>query len=281
MSAALSQNAKADTRLGFKALSEHVGVEVVGLDLKKEFSADTAAALRQAFLDHHLLVVRQLDVSEDDQIRFARIFGEVTIRRRYDNGPANPLAQYVSNARKDGILGDGEINFHMDHVFFEHPLSAIILYGLEIPASGSVTKFRNSEAVLKNLPADLRARCEGVRCLHLFNYEGDYTTWQDPAKAPADSPRAWQPLVWRHPQTGRESLWLSPINAVDFEGISREEGFKLLQDLQAYTDSIEAYEYAHDWAVGDLVIWSNRTLHHKRMPFDASEKRTLRRTPIV
>jgi alpha-ketoglutarate-dependent taurine dioxygenase len=238
-------------------------------------------ALREAFRDHGLLLIRQPGLSAEDQIRFARVFGEVQIRGRYSVQPDNALVQHVSNARADGILGDGEIDFHQDHLFYEQPLKALILYGIEIPPSGSVTKFRSAAAVYERLPTALRARAERVKCLHLYNYSGDYTRRQSAEGAPPDSPRAWQPLVWTQPESGRRALWINRLTTVAFDGVTSQEGEALLEELTTFADAIEDCTYAHTWRPGDLVLWDNRMLHHARMPFNAAEKRTLRRTPIV
>jgi len=268
--------------LSFEPLTNHVGAEVKGLDLAAPYPPATTEALRQAFAQYKLLLVHQPDVSDDDQIRFAGVFGEIRIRYSRGNENKQSLIQYVSNARPDGILGDGEIVFHMDHTFYDVPLTAIILYGIEIPKSGTATKFRNANTLYRRLPPELRERTRGVRVLHLFNYQGDHTAWQDPALAPPDSPRAWQPLVWKNPATSEESLWLSPLNTVDFEGISRTDGRKLVEDLHDFAASVDPeFTYVHRWAPGDLIIWDNRMLHHARLPFASSERRTLRRSSIV
>jgi len=264
-----------------RKLTPHVGAEIVGLDLAKPYDRETADALRAAFREHHLLLVRQKDLAAEDQVRFGRIFGDIVIRGKYKVQPQEALTQYVSNSRTDGILGDGEIEFHQDHTFYEHPLKAIILYGIEIPPSGSATKFRNASVMLGRLPKDLRQRAERVKVLHLYNYEGDYTRWQDPAKAPADSPRAWQPLVWTEPETGRKALWVIRVSVVGFEGVPYEEGKALIDELWDYAAGMDDLTYVHRWQPGDLVIWNNLMLQHAREPFTAGERRTLRRTPIV
>ena len=265
-----------------KPLTPHVGAEVIGLDLHGDYDAATAETLRDAFRKHHLLVVRQPGATDEDQIRFARVFGEISIRYSRANENTASQTQYVSNARPDGILGDGEIVFHMDHVFYDTPLTAIALYGIDIPKSGSATKFRSAQALYEQLPDALRERARDVKILHLFNYQGDHTGWQDPDEAPADSPRAWQPLVWTNPETGEQALWLSPLTTVGFEGIALEEGRRLIDELWNFAASAdEPLTYVHRWAPGDLVIWDNRMLHHARLPFPSTEPRTLRRSSIV
>jgi alpha-ketoglutarate-dependent taurine dioxygenase len=264
-----------------RKLTPHVGAEIVGLDLRRPFDQATSDALRAAFRDRHLLLVRQKDVAAEDQARFAKLFGDIVIRGKYKVKPEEALTQYVSNNRADGILGDGEIEFHQDHVFYENPLKAIILYGIEIPASGSATKFRNINVLLDRLPPRLRERAEGVKVLHLYNYEGDYTRWQDPAKAPADSPRAWQPLIWTEPETGRQALWAVRASVVGFEGLSYDEGWALIDEIWDFAAGTDELTYVHRWQPGDMVIWNNLMLQHAREPFSAGERRTLRRTPIV
>ena len=263
-------------------LSQRVGAEIGGLDLHAPISPALAAELRSAFAKHHLLLVRDPNVSEDEQSAFGEVFGAIKVRHRYANVGEVKKTQYVSNTRKDEILGDGEIHYHQDHTFYEKPLSAIILYGVQVPRSGSATKFRKSGAILDRLPAELRARAEGVKCLHFYNYEGDYTKWQDPAKAPADSPRAWQPLIWTNPATGEHALWAIPISTVAFEGIPEAGGRQLIEDIWAFAaDNDGDCTYVHNWSAGDLLIWDNLMLQHARLPFDSNEPRTLRRTPIV
>jgi taurine dioxygenase len=268
--------------IALRPLSPHVGAEITGFDIHRTIDSATADELRAAFQRHHLLLIRDPDIAEDEQSRFGEVFGDIKIRHRYANVGEAKKTQYVSNKRADGILGDGEIVFHQDHVFYDKPLSAIMLYGIELPKSGSATKFRSSGAILDRLPQDLRAKAQGVKCLHLYNYEGDYTQWQDPAKAPPDAPRAWQPLIWVNPKTGQEALWAIPISTVAFEGIPAEDGKKLISDIWDFAADHDAdCTYVHEWAPGDLLIWDNLMLQHARLPFNANEARTLRRTPIV
>lgn len=260
-------------------LSAHVGARITGIDLKQPITPDGAAALRNALDQHHMLVVSQPDLTEAEQARFGEVFGKIEVRTA--KAGTRPTEQFVSNTRQDGILGDGEIEFHHDHLFHAEPLSAIALYGIEIPASGSRTSFRSSSVLLSRARKAFDIDLDSIRCLHLFNYGADFTAWQDPAQASPDSPRAWQPLVWTHPRTGEKVFWLCRTSAVDFEGISRQDGYQLIQDLVAFADAQTDLVYTHDWKVGDLVIWSNRMVQHRRLPFNANEGRTLRRTPIV
>ena len=154
-----------------RSLSPALGVEIVGLDLSRPFDAATAAELLKLYQTHHLLLLRGQTLDEDDQIRFAEVFGPVSRR-----SPAMQKAKaaYVSNSRADGILGQGELHFHSDNTFFQHPLKAIGLYAIEIPPEGGDTLFANCAAVYSALPEGLLRRLDGLSSYQLFDYNGDY-----------------------------------------------------------------------------------------------------------
>ena len=263
-----------------RPLTPHLGVEVQGLDLRAPLDDDAADRLRAALRRHHLLLIRQEGLGEDDQIRFSRLFGRLLVRNSYD-GSIGKEAWYISNNRPDGALPIGEIEFHHDHLFYDEPLKAGALYAIEVPPSGSATRFRNVSAVLDRLPAALRNKAEGVRCLHFFNYDDNYGGKQDPTKLTPRAQKAWQPMVWAEPETGRRALWAVRITSADFEGVDKPEGEALLDELWHFAESCRDLDYTHEWRTGDLVIWDNRTLAHARLPFQSSEPRTLRRTSII
>lgn len=259
-----------------RPLNPHIGVEVSGLDLKRPIDGATAAALRGALNEHLLLLLRGQDVSADEQNEFGRVFGEVHLRTKYSVPVAVPLAQFVSNVRDDGILGDVELLFHQDHCFYEIPLKGLMLYAIEIPKSGSVTLFRNTVALHDDLPAALRERASKVRNF----FDGSLTPPYDPSKSKAEQPSAWHPYFWTDPESGKKTLLASPTTIARSDTATPEEGKQLMREIWDYAAGREDLVYAHHWAPGDLVVWHNCLTQHARLPFNGSEPRTLRRTQI-
>lgn len=267
--------------LQLRPLSPHLGVEIIGLDLNQPIDAATAEEICAAFRDHHLLLLRQPGVTEQAQIDFTRIFGTLLVRNTYD-GSRGKEAHYISNNRPDGVLPVGEIQFHHDQIFYARPLRVGVLYGIEIPASGSATRFRSAAALTDRLPPDLRVRAEGVRCLHFFSYaEDDYAAKQDVSKANERSQQAWQPLIWTDPETRRKAPWIAPITTVDYEGVSKTEGDALVDRLWKQAEANADLAYTHQWRTGDMIVWDNHMAAHARLPFQSSEARTLRRTSAI
>jgi alpha-ketoglutarate-dependent taurine dioxygenase len=269
-----------------RPLSAHVGTQVSGIDLRRPLANDIVQALKDAFSSTRLLLIRDQDIGPDDQARFARHFGEIEIRTGYaalgeTAPPEISTAQHVSNTRADGILGDGELNFHGDHYWHAEPLTALILYAIEVPEKGGETRFCNSGAAFEAMPAQLRARLESLRCTHMYDFKGDYKKRHDPARIGQPGVFAHtHPLVWRDKVSGKPAIWFNPNSTACIEGLADAEVASTAQDILEYVNRPQ-FSYEHRWRAGDLLIWDNRMLLHARAPFDPTARRTLRRTPLL
>jgi len=266
-------------------LSAGLGVRVSGFTGNSTLDHGALREFNEILHQHDLVLCSIDGFTEEDQRRLAQSIGEITIRGSYDVDPLQPDTQYVSNTRGDGILGTGRLAFHHDHLFYERPLTALMLYAIEIPTSGSVTCFRSAADCYTALTPALRERVDAIELLHLYDYAkinaGLYKPFADPATASADAVFDYKPLAWRRPVSGETMLWLSPPEG--FRGVEHDEGIAFFNDLCGYLDAHadEIGHLDHSWTPGDLVVWNNLTVAHARRPFDKSQPRTLRRTPIV
>ncbi|MSP81464.1 MAG: TauD/TfdA family dioxygenase [Alphaproteobacteria bacterium] len=263
--------------LRLRPLSPALGAEVYGVDLRWPFDPATSSAILDAWRAHHLLLFRGQVIETEHQVRFANLFGPISHRGAFMK---DRDASYVSNARPDGILGDGILNFHSDHTFFHHPLRAIALYALEVPPTGGATLFANCVAALRNLPAGLLERIRPLRSLQLFDYRGDYNRRSRVEEAAPDSPRAWHSLIAVDPTTGLESLFIHHHTTAAIDGLSDAATEALIAELMPYIED-PAVGYRHTWRPGDVILWNNIALQHARTEFPKGERRTLRRTPIA
>jgi taurine dioxygenase len=263
----------------FAPLHPLLGAEVRGLDLHQPMSDALAQTLRQGLRKHRLLLVRgQPGLSVQQQVEFTKCFGELYVSRSY-KGEMGEQGYYFSNTRTDGQLGTGELSYHHDHLFNERPCSAAVLYAIEVPPSGSATKFRDSIEMYNRLPDSTKAQAEAVRCLHVLDYASVSRTGRvQKSDLSPKALRAWQPLVWSDPQT--RALWLVPLTTHALDGIDEAAGMALLDTLWAEAETMHDLEYVHQWHTGDILIWDNLRLSHARLPFNDAEPRTLRRTTV-
>lgn len=268
------------TRLEFIPLSPTVGVRVEGLDMRQPIDAHQARALVDAYRKHHLVLVRGQEITADQQAAFASLFGRIAIRERNTVPNERADTQHVSNARDDGVFGQGELDFHMDQLFQDDPLCALILYGVEIPAEGGDTLFANAMDAYDALPAQLKQRIDGLQCRHAYSYTGQLAEQWNMKQADANAPTAIHPMAWTEPVSGRRVIWVNKLTTVEVIGLGAEEARALTHEVRKPLYE-PALGYRHCWQPGDLVLWNNKTLQHARTPFDNSQRRTLRRTPLM
>ncbi len=269
-------------------LSSAIGVEVRGIDLRADLDKPTRAALRTAWAEYCILLVRGQDMTEDEQFAYARVYGEIADRvappvekRDYRADPTNRM-QLVTDRLDDqgrplGSLGDGEMWFHTDKCYIEKPHRASFLYAVEIPSTGGHTKFANLYNAYDNLPAALREKLEGRKVLQLYDYgkAGHANLDQNLDELL----HYWQPLFVTNPDTGRKAIYVSRLMSVRIEGMDNAESRATLDRI---SDIIEAPDniYDHAWIPGDIIIWDNLSSLHARTEWPADERRTLRRVTI-
>ena len=274
-----------------RKLTPHIGGEIIGLDISQPLDDATIKAVRDAWLDNLILVFRGQHLDPDAQRRFVGYFGEMGKRggalpsnRPRPEGPNYQSdAMLVSNIREAGkpigVLPDGEMWFHHDMSYAAAPNRASFLYSIEIPSRGGDTMFASMYAAYENLPQRLKDRIEGRRVLQAFDELQDARL--DLSKIPlADVKHCWQPIVVRHPETGRKALYVSRLISHEIEGLSKAESEDLLEELYSYGED-EKVRYTHKWQVGDLLMWDNLNSIHARTDFPREERRLMRRYSIA
>lgn len=266
--------------LDLHPLNPHFGVEIRRLDLRDAEDDATATALRDAFRRHRLLLVRGQDISTEQQTRFASVFGDITLREKNRVRSADATAQHVSNVRKDGVFGTGDLDFHLDQLFQPMPLKALILYAIEVPEQGGDTRFSDSVSAIERMPNQLRERIATRSCRNAYTFAGTLAMDWNVDDAQQQQIANVHPMIWHETPDDRGALWVNKLSSLEVVGLPPEEGSALMQEARSYLYD-EAIIYTHHWLPGDLIIWDNRRLQHARTPFDPAAPRTLRRSPIL
>lgn len=267
-------------------LTPHIGARVDELDVAGGIDAATSETLRQALVDHLVLVFPAQDLDEDAQMRFCSLFGEVgqhlrpgDIRTEDEN--RNPAVMMVTNERRDGeavgYLPDGEIMFHTDSCFKDVPQRAVSLYGLEVTRSGGETVFLSACRLYDTLPVDLRDRLAGRTAVNTYEFGVTVKTVEkfDRSKWP----HARHPVFAEDGRDGRVYLYANELMTEEIDGLDAAESRDVLDSLFDHVRS-SPDRYVHTWSVGDLVLWDNRRALHARREFPADQPRSLRRIPI-
>jgi taurine dioxygenase len=259
-----------------------LGATVKNLDASKPLAASQVLALKRGLLDHHILIFKQQDLSEEQFKEFARYFGSVFAPPAdvpvlaSKAGGATPEIVLVANV-EGGYTGNGELSAHSDHHWTPTPSAGSLLYALEIPEQGGDTSFYNMHLAYETLDEATKRR---VADLQLITYnpflvaEGGERPKYRLEDKPLISPVFPHPLVRTHPDSGKHILYLDAATEVEVVGLAKREGAELVAQLREHLAQ-PRFRYTHHWTVGDIVYWDNQAVLHARTSFEG--RRVLKR----
>jgi taurine dioxygenase len=274
------------TMLETRQLHLTLAREVVGLNLWDRLDDATVAELRTLYAHFGVLVFRRQALSEAELAAFCALLGplERTVRSDWAS-PTTPEVTVLSNL-KDGFgrpiggLGDGELQWHSDQSYMLSPATGAALYALELPSEGGETFWVDLRAAHAGLPRRLRAMIAGKR--GIFDYtkrlagygrEADQQISEDAKRL---TPPVTHALVRAHPETGDRSLYLDSTTTVGIDDMDTASGLAVLDEVYESATRDE-FVYAHQWQVGDMVVWDNGFTMHRRTPFDPGARRLMKR----
>jgi alpha-ketoglutarate-dependent taurine dioxygenase len=265
---------------GFEELHPGLGVEISGLDLSPELDSESVATLRGLFDRSGLLLLRSVGFTPEEQ---AYLVGVVIGRTAPADRAAavartHTYANYVTNKDEDGYARFGELLFHCDMMWAEIPTEVISLCGCRVEPPTVPTRFASMGQALETLPADLRSRVADLRAVHETGQQRRGAHKDELVVPQHEVLRSTvKPVVWRHPRTGRELLYVSQQMTARIEGLDLVDSEALLEELFAHLYRPEAV-LDHEWQQGDLVIWDNLALQHARGNVEIEgPERTLRK----
>jgi len=276
-----------------------LGADVEGIDLAGALAPEAIAAVKAAWAEHLVLRFRGQRLADDDLLRFSRQFGEldwapiaaakvkVPGEDRYvEAAPEGRqyvmvISNVIENGQAIGQLGAYEAIWHTDMSYNPEPPCASALYALEVPPSGGDTGFANMYLAYETLPEELRGRVEGRLCRHdgSRNSAGELRRGFVDAPDPSQTIGAEHPLVRTHPVTGRKALFLGRRRNAYIPGLPLAASEALLDALWAHATKDE-FTWYQQWQVGDLILWDNRCVMHRRDAFDPGTRRVMHRTQI-
>ncbi|MBK1658974.1 TauD/TfdA dioxygenase family protein [Paracraurococcus ruber] len=268
------------------------GAELRGLRI----AGDVPEADFQAFLGalhrRHVLLVRDVPNDPGAQVAFSRRMGPLELHSSTAHThPDHPEIFCVGNAEGPNGLrahfARGVEQWHADSSFRAVPSMASLFYGAICPPEGGETWFIDAVAAYADLPAETRARIDGLRAVHDLATLAEWNAQHTPGRGPLPEetrrkfPPMPQPLVRVHPVTGARSLFLCPAVISHIEGMPVAEGRALVDALMAHA-SQDRYVYRHRWRAGDLVVWDNRCTLHTATLFDHTRyQRLMFRTTVA
>jgi taurine dioxygenase len=229
-----------------------IGAEICGLDLSREYPDKTFEAIRQAWADYGVIFFRDQFLTAEQRERFARRFAEIRTTQELRKEP-----EQTKNV--------GE-SWHVDMTCFDEPPVGTMLFAEECPSRGGDTMFAGMAPAYDALSDGLKRTLLGMRAVHAnvrklgLGYE--HTSPPEPALHEYDEAQGpLHPVITRHPETGRNVLYVNPEYTMRFEGWTRRESLGLLRYLFDHGGQPE-FVTRFSWQPGSMAFWDNRQVPH-------------------
>lgn len=264
-------------------VSPGCGVEIRGVQLAR-LSNSELGLVRDAFHEHGVIFLRDQDFTTQDHLAFARRWGEIVINEHFPELADTPeIAVVIKEAEQKTNIGGG---WHADHSYDPEPALGSILVARDVPESGGDTLFAHMARAFDSLSDGLKANLRTLRALHssrqIYGPGGAYdgTDLKQVLKADGALSDAIHPVVIRHPETGREVLYVNPAHTIRFDGWTREESLPLLNHLYAHVTKPD-FTCRHRWTKGCVAMWDNRSTWHHALNDYQGQRREMHRITIA
>jgi taurine dioxygenase len=277
--------------ISIRNLDGPLGAEVAGVDVSKALPQADIDAIEAAWRERLVVVFHDQSLSDPQLIDFSRNFGELDPPgpNPYgqpflkDHPELNVISNVVEDGKPIGNLGDGEAVWHADMTYVDVPPKAAMLHALEVPPpeAGGNTYFANMFAAYEALPADLKKATEGKIAIHdaSRNSAGMLRKGYQEVTDVRQTVGARHPLVRTDAKSGRKALFLGRRPSAYVLGLSIAESDALLDALWTHATQ-PRFAMCHEWKVGDLLMWNNLSVLHRRDPFDPKTRRVMHRSQI-
>ena len=261
-------------------LDRSFGAKVYDLTLA-DLDQIEALEIYELWLKYALLIFPAQNLSNDQQIKFAKNFGAL----EFDLSP-------ISNVRNDGSIRDandddivkslrGNMEWHHDSTYMPIQAKGAVFTAHKVPSKGGETGWADMRAAYDGLSQSMKEKINDLSAYHSYEWsQKERFGHKDPKVSEFNSygfdidPKPLRPLVKTHNETGQKCLTIGRhINKIP--GMSDQEAQNLARELEEFACSNKDWVYHHSWEVGDAVIWDNRCLMHQACMWDLSEGRIM------
>ncbi|MEE4307372.1 TauD/TfdA family dioxygenase [Pseudomonas alliivorans] len=242
--------------IGIDRLTPVIGAEISGVNLSQPLNDEQLNEIRRALLENHVLVFRDQHLSVEQHKAFGRLFGELrALPVDSIDGDDPELVVVRANAQSRFVAGE---TWHTDGTADLEPSMGSMLYVKETPAigTGGDTLFANMHLAIEMLSPAMQQFLSGLTAIH----DGEIP-WKG-FTPPEGLPKSEHPVVVRHPETGRPTLFVNSgftSHIVQLSGSESQALLNMLFDLVAREPILSCRVR---WAPNTLVFWDNRSTQH-------------------
>lgn len=257
-------------KLTVTPFSAALGAVISGVDLREPVSEADLSAIRDAFHAHGVIFFRDQQITPEQHLAFARRVAPIDINRFFKPVVGHPeIAEVRKEPAQRSNIGGG---WHTDHSYDVEPAMGSMLLAREVPPQGGDTLFADMHKAFEALSPGLRSTLESMRAVHstrhVFGAGAAYAKSLDIGdrigNPDAVTEDVVHPVIIRHPDSGRATLYVNPGFTIRFDGWTQAESEPLLKFLYQHAIRPE-FCCRWQWAPGSMAFWDNRATWHYAM----------------
>jgi alpha-ketoglutarate-dependent 2,4-dichlorophenoxyacetate dioxygenase len=269
------------------------GARLHGVDIRAPIGDEMFAQIKAALATYAVCVIgHDTPPANEAHIAFSARLGPLqrSAQKIAGTGERVPYPEIVDQSNLDEV---GEIYadddrrlaykranrlWHTDMSFYDVRATYSLLSAHAVPPSGAETEFTDMRAVWDALPLSLKDEVGGLVAEHSYWHSRVLGGGPQPTEEERRTrPPARHPLAHVHAPSGRTALYLAS-HVCGVVGWPQDKARKLLDELMGFATQ-PRFVYAHQWRLGDVLIWDNLATMHRATPFDDRlYRRDMRRT---
>lgn len=235
--------------------------------------------LKELIYKHKIVVIKNQDLSPDQYCDFGYRLGE--LEKYYQPMYHHPEREEIfvssnvaENDQQIGVPKTGKF-WHADYAFMPKPFAFSMVYPQAIPSKNRGTYFIDMFEAFKGLPDDLKSIATESSCYHSVRryFKIRPSDVYRPISEILDeieqiTPPSKHPTTFTHPVTGETVLYITEAFTYRINN-SEEEPLdtSILQKMLAISGQLDkSFEHPliehHEFELGDVRIWDNRSLVH-------------------
>ena len=244
-----------------KLCSGALGAEIEGMDLRT-INSDNFKTVNDLLLEHKVIFFREQNMSPEDQIKLAKLFGPVEEHAYVKGLEGYPeIIRLIKDADEKNQWGEG---WHSDVSYNESPIKAVILKSVKIPPVGGDTVFSNMELAWETLDKELKKIVENRKAEHFSLGAGIFVDSYKHFESNGNDTEEYSnhhPIVRTHPETGKKILFVNWMYTKKIKGLEENESNEVLSKIFEHQSRLDL-TCRYSWTENNIAIWDNRCVIH-------------------
>ncbi|MFT3956057.1 MAG: TauD/TfdA family dioxygenase [Piscinibacter sp.] len=237
---------------------------IEGVDLTRPLPAEVTRELRQALLDFEVIFLPPQAITLDQHVALAEVFGPVAPGAFFPRKDGHPLVEVIAFDEQH----PPEVNiWHSDLTWLPEPPNGTVIQIVEPPPHGGGTTWASLSRAYAALSPGLQQHLASLTATHTWEISG----WREAVEKIGGDDALLQalkkykpvqhPVVRRHPESGRDVLFVNENFTRHIDGVHFRESRGLLEFLREWIVQPE-FTYTHKWQKNAIAIWDNRSTQH-------------------